>query len=71
MLRQAEQFLEAVNVTGLVLSKLDGTARGGAVVAVARKTGLPIRRLGLGESVNDFVAFDAEEFTHALLGTKN
>lgn len=69
MVRQAEEFLAAVSVTGLVLSKLDGTARGGAIVAVARKTGLPIRRLGLGESVEDFVAFDPKAFTQALLGT--
>jgi fused signal recognition particle receptor len=68
MLNQAESFMSAVGVTGLVLTKLDGTARGGAVVAVARKTGLPLRRLGLGERPQDFVNFDAQAFSNALLG---
>jgi fused signal recognition particle receptor len=70
MVNQAEMFRAAVGVTGLVLTKLDGTARGGAVVAVARKTGLPIRRLGLGESPEDFVRFEARPFAAALLGTE-
>jgi len=68
MLSQAEHFLSAVGVTGLVLTKLDGTARGGAVVAVARKTGLPIRRLGLGEGLKDFTPFDPRPFSEALVG---
>jgi len=68
MLHQAEAFLKDVGVTGLILTKLDGTARGGAVVAVARKTGLPIRRLGLGETPADFRAFDAEGFVEGLIG---
>jgi len=68
MLNQAEIFMQAVGVTGLVLTKLDGTAKGGAVFAVARKTKLPIRRLGLGESADDFVPFDASAFSEALLG---
>lgn len=69
MLAQAEHFQSAVGVTGLVLTKLDGTARGGAVVAVARKTKLPIRRLGLGETTEDFVPFEAKAFAAALLGS--
>ncbi len=68
MLQQAEQFQKAVGLTGLILTKMDGSARGGALVAVARKTGLPIRRLGLGETAADFVAFDANRFADALLG---
>jgi signal recognition particle-docking protein FtsY len=68
MIHQAEHFLGAVGVTGLILTKLDGTAKGGAVVAVARKTNLPIRRLGLGEKVDDFIAFDAHKFSEALVG---
>jgi fused signal recognition particle receptor len=68
MLQQAEHFMKAVGLTGLILTKMDGSARGGALVAVARKTGLPIRRLGLGESAADFVAFDAHRFADALLG---
>lgn len=70
MIKQAEQFIAAVSVSGLILTKLDGTARGGAVIAVARKTGLPIRRLGLGEQTGDFVAFDALKFSEALLGAE-
>ena len=68
MVNQAEQFLKDVAVTGLVLTKLDGTARGGAVVAVARKTSLPIRRLGLGETADAFRSFNRHEFVEALLG---
>jgi fused signal recognition particle receptor len=68
MLHQAEAFLRDVGVTGLILTKLDGTARGGAVVAVARKTGLPIRRLGLGETPADFRAFDPDGFVEGLIG---
>ncbi len=68
MVSQAESFLKDVAVTGLILTKLDGTARGGAVFSVARKTKLPIRRLGLGETAVDFRAFDAEAFSEAVLG---
>jgi fused signal recognition particle receptor len=68
MLAQAKQFQESVGLTGLILTKLDGSARGGAVVAVARQTGVPIRRLGLGETEKDFVRFEAEAFVDALLG---
>lgn len=68
MIRQAEQFLAAVKVNGLVLTKLDGSARGGAVVAVARRFGLPIRRIGLGEKPEDLVAFNPKAFSQALLG---
>src|SRR5690606_24097356 len=59
MLAQAKQFQECVGLTGLILTKMDGTARGGAIVAVARQTQTPIRRLGLGETEKDFVAFQA------------
>lgn len=71
MLKQAEEFQKSVGVTGLILTKLDGTARGGAVVAVARKTGLPIQRLGLGESAEDFAIFEPRSFSDALLGLEN
>ena len=66
-LAQAEQFHAAVRVTGLVITKLDGTARGGIVVAIARKLGLPIRFLGLGEQAGDFGRFDAAAFAMALV----
>jgi len=64
---QLERFHEAVGVTGLVLTKLDGTARGGTVIALARRFGIPIRFIGTGESVDDLELFDAESFAQALL----
>jgi len=66
-LAQAQQFGAAVGVTGLVLTKLDGSARGGIVVAIARKLALPIRFLGLGEQAGDFGPFNAEAFASALI----
>ncbi len=66
-LSQAVQFHEAVGVTGLVLTKLDGTAKGGIVVAIARKLGLPIRFIGIGEQPEDFGEFGAEAFAAALV----
>ena len=68
-LAQAREFHAAVGVTGLVLTKLDGTARGGIVVAIAREMKLPIRFIGIGEQPGDFGEFDAEAFVDALLGT--
>lgn len=64
---QAEQFHAAVGVTGLAITKLDGTARGGAVIAIARRMGLPIRYIGVGEGAEDFGEFDAEAFAKALV----
>jgi fused signal recognition particle receptor len=68
-LSQAREFHAAVGVTGLVLTKLDGTARGGIVVAIARTMKLPIRFIGIGEQAADFGEFNAEAFVDALLGT--
>jgi fused signal recognition particle receptor len=65
-LTQAAQFAEAVGVTGLVLSKLDGTAKGGVIFAIARRLGLPIRFIGVGESAVDLRPFVAAEFIQAL-----
>ena len=64
---QAKVFHEAVGVTGLVLTKLDGTARGGIVLAIARQLGLPIRFIGIGEGADDFGEFDAAAFARALV----
>jgi fused signal recognition particle receptor len=64
---QARQFTEAVEVTGIVLTKLDGTAKGGIVIAVQRELGLPVKLVGLGEGPDDLVDFDPEEFVDALL----
>jgi fused signal recognition particle receptor len=65
---QAKQFTEAVEVTGIVLTKLDGTAKGGIVVAVQRELGIPVKLVGLGEGPDDLVAFDPDAFVDALLG---
>jgi fused signal recognition particle receptor len=66
---QARQFTEAVDVTGIVLTKLDGTAKGGIVIAVQRDLGLPVKLVGLGEGPDDLVDFDPDEFVDALLST--
>lgn len=67
-LSQARQFHEAVGVTGLVLTKLDGTARGGIVVAIADELKLPLRLIGVGEGAEDLQDFNAEAFVAALFG---
>jgi fused signal recognition particle receptor len=66
-LAQALQFHAVVGVTGIVITKLDGTARGGIVIAIARRLGLPIRFLGIGEGAADFGEFDARAFAAALV----
>jgi fused signal recognition particle receptor len=65
-LTQAKQFTEAVDVTGIVLTKLDGSAKGGIVLAIACELGLPIKLVGLGETVDDLIPFDPDEFVEAL-----
>lgn len=67
-LSQARTFAEAVAVTGVVLTKLDGTARGGVVVAIRQELGLPVRYVGLGESAEDLEPFDPGQFAAALVG---
>jgi fused signal recognition particle receptor len=66
-LTQARVFAEVINVTGLVLTKLDGTAKGGIVIAVQRELGVPVKLVGLGEGADDLAPFDAEQFVDALL----
>ena len=66
-LQQARLFAEAAGVTGVVLTKLDGTAKGGIVVAIARQLRLPIRFIGIGEGSGDFGVFDARAFAEALV----
>jgi len=65
-LEQARKFTENSGVTGIVLTKLDGTAKGGIVVAIARELNLPIRYIGVGEQVDDLLPFDAEKFIESL-----
>ena len=67
-LSQAREFTTAVGVTGIVLTKLDGTAKGGIVLAIHEVLGLPIKLVGVGEGVDDLVAFDPVEFAAALVG---
>ena len=67
---QADVFLKTADVTGLVMTKLDGTAKGGILVALAQKFGLPIHAIGVGEQVDDLQPFDPEEFAAALTGSK-
>ncbi len=66
-LTQARIFSEVVNITGIVLTKLDGTAKGGIVIQVQRELGVPVKLVGLGEGVDDLAPFDAEVFVDALL----
>jgi len=63
---QAKQFKEIAGVTGIVLTKLDGTAKGGVVIAVARELGLPVRYIGVGEGIDDLLPFNASDFVSAL-----
>ena len=64
---QAKQFSESAGITGIVLTKLDGTAKGGIVLAIAKEMGLPVKYVGLGEGIDDLQPFHAEEFVQALV----
>ncbi len=66
-LRQAQAFAEAADVTGVVLTKLDGTAKGGITLAIARELGTPVKLIGIGEALEDLRPFDPEDFARALL----
>ncbi|MDX1572849.1 MAG: signal recognition particle-docking protein FtsY [Methylophaga sp.] len=70
-LSQAQQFNAAIGLNGITLTKLDGTAKGGIIFAIAKKTGLPIRYIGVGEKIDDLRSFDAEDFVDALLGRED
>jgi signal recognition particle GTPase len=65
---QARQFLKVAGVTGIVLTKLDGTAKGGIAVAIAKELNLPIRYAGIGEKVDDLVVFDPHQYVNSLFG---
>ncbi len=68
-LSQARQFTEHAGTTGIILTKLDGTAKGGIVVAIARELGLPIEFVGIGEKIDDLIPFNPREFVSSLFGT--
>jgi len=70
-INQAIQFQKSVGVTGLTLTKLDGTAKGGVIFALAKQLGLPVRFVGIGEGINDLRPFDANDFTRALFNKEN
>ncbi|MEE1200006.1 MAG: signal recognition particle-docking protein FtsY, partial [Christensenellales bacterium] len=65
-LAQAKVFSEVANLDGIVLTKLDGTAKGGIAIAIRNELGLPVRYIGLGEQLDDMQPFDAAEFVNAL-----
>ena len=67
-LAQAREFARSVSLNGLILTKLDGTAKGGVVLPIARSLDVPIRFLGTGEGIDDFVPFSAGVFVESLLG---
>ena len=64
---QAKEFIKAADATGIILTKLDGTAKGGCVVSVRKKLGLPVRFIGVGEGMDDLMTFSAEDFAESLL----
>ena len=64
---QAKTFIESVAVTGLILTKIDGSARGGIALAIERATGLPVKFVGTGESAQDFAVFDADSYLAGLI----
>jgi fused signal recognition particle receptor len=67
-LNQVQIFQDIAGVTSLVVTKLDGTARGGILVAIAERFGLPVSAIGVGEGVDDLQGFDAEDFARAIAG---
>ena len=67
-LAQAKVFSEVANLEGIILTKLDGTAKGGIAIAIRNELGLPVRYIGLGEQLDDMQPFDAREFVSAIFG---
>ena len=70
-LAQAKQFMEVTNVTGIILTKLDGTAKGGIAVAIQSELGIPVKYIGVGESIDDLQKFNSDEFVKALFNMDN
>lgn len=65
-LAQAKEFKEVADITGIILTKLDGTAKGGIAVAIHSELGIPVKYIGVGESIDDLQKFDANQFVNAL-----
>ena len=70
-LQQAREFHKAIGVDGIVLSKLDGSAKGGILLAIAKELAIPVRFIGIGEGINDLIPFNAEQYVDALLADEN
>ena len=68
---QAKQFKEAADITGIVLTKLDGTAKGGIAIAIQSELSVPVKYIGIGEKLDDLQRFDADDFVDALFRTEN
>ena len=68
---QVEAFSRLIDITGLILTKLDGTAKGGVLVALAEKFGIPVHAIGVGEGIEDLQSFDAGSFARSLLGLED
>ena len=71
MINQVEIFSKTLNITGLIITTLDGTAKGGALISIAKKYQTPIHFVGLGEQESDLLEFKAEAFSHSLLDIEN
>lgn len=69
-LAQARQFKEVANVTGIILTKLDGTAKGGIAVAIQSELDIPVKYIGVGETIDDLQKFNADQFVNALFNVK-
>ena len=67
-LQQAKVFKEALEITGIVLTKLDGTAKGGVVIGIQEELGIPVQYLGVGEEIEDLQSFDPDRFVQSLFG---
>ena len=69
-LSQLKEFKDVTNVTGIILTKMDGTAKGGIVVAIQAEYGIPVKYIGVGEHVDDLQKFDSDEFVNALFNVE-
>ena len=69
-LEQAKQFSEVADITGIILTKMDGTAKGGIAIAIHSELGIPVKYIGVGEKIEDLQKFDADEFVDALFDVK-
>lgn len=70
-LAQAKQFSEVADITGIILTKMDGTAKGGIAVAIQSELGIPVKYIGVGETIDDLQKFDSEQFVNALFAEQD